>query len=105
MPFDRSDLVSIQVIRDEWNDLPLNDDFVEQLKPFVSGDNLYQLWLEAQLMYARRQRVELLYERNAWAEKCRNAQDNQRSLAEQIVEERAAWSRQYRAEILKLEIE
>jgi hypothetical protein len=61
MPLDQGDLVSVQIIRDEWNATPLNDPLVESLKPFADGDNIYQLWLEVQLMYARRWQAELGY--------------------------------------------
>ena len=88
MAIDQKDLECIQRIRDQWTELPLNDPLVVQLQPFANGDNLYQLWLEVQVMYLGRWRAELEYQKSALAKQVESLRDNNTSLAEQILRER-----------------
>jgi hypothetical protein len=85
----QEDFRYIQGIRERWNELPLNDPLVEQLQPYADGGNLYQLWLEARLMYAERWKLELEYRILQAAKECGMLRTQNEALAEQVMQERA----------------
>jgi hypothetical protein len=70
---DQRDLEAVQRIREEWDATMPPAELADIRKYIGAGVTEYQFWLETRLMYARRWRAEMTYQRDAWAKKYREA--------------------------------
>jgi hypothetical protein len=72
MTLDEKDLEAIVRTREVFGRIPPAD--LEELRRHVPETaNLYQFWIEVQLLFAERWKAELTYQRDAWAAKYKDA--------------------------------